>query len=71
MSEAKVTPAGATDVVLLSDEDASVGALERAILGLWESIGELTRLRRTHREHYRVTIFGSHGSGPPPSPTTR
>ncbi len=59
MSEAKVTPAGATDVVLLSDEDASVGVLERAILGLWESIGELTRLRRTHREHYRVTIFGS------------
>jgi uncharacterized protein (TIGR00730 family) len=59
MSEAKGTPTGATDVVWLSDEDATVGVLERAILGLWESIGELTRLRRTHREHYRVTIFGS------------
>jgi hypothetical protein len=59
MSEAKVTPAGATDVVLLSDEDATTGVVQRAVLGLWESIGELTRLRRTHREHYRVTIFGS------------
>lgn len=59
MSEAKVTRSGATDVVWLSDEDATIGVLERAILGLWESIGELTRLRRTRREHYRVTIFGS------------
>jgi uncharacterized protein (TIGR00730 family) len=59
MSEGKVTPAGATDVVLLSDEDATTDVVQRAILGLWESIGELTRLRRTRREHYRVTIFGS------------
>ena len=59
MSEGKVAPAGATDVVLLSDEDATTDVVQRAILGLWESIGELTRLRRTRREHYRVTIFGS------------
>jgi uncharacterized protein (TIGR00730 family) len=59
MSEARTTPIGATDVVPLSDEDAAAGVVQRAVLGLWESIGELTRLRRTHREHYRVTIFGS------------
>jgi hypothetical protein len=56
MSEAETAPPGATDVVLLSDEDAAAGVVQRAVL---ESIGELTRLRRTHRDHYRVTIFGS------------
>ena len=33
--------------------------LEHAVKGLWEVVNELTRLRRTTRQNYRVTIFGS------------
>jgi uncharacterized protein (TIGR00730 family) len=50
---------GQSDVVRLSDEDAVVALLERAVTGLWEVVSELTRLRRTTRQNYRVTIFGS------------
>jgi uncharacterized protein (TIGR00730 family) len=50
---------GQSDVVKLSDEDASVALLERAITGLWEVVNDLTRFRRTTRQNYRVTIFGS------------
>jgi uncharacterized protein (TIGR00730 family) len=50
---------GQSDIVRLSDEDASVALLERAIIGLWEVVNELTRFRRTTRQNYRVTIFGS------------
>jgi len=58
MSETK-PPFGQPDVVRFSDEDASVKLLEGAIAGLWEVVNELTRFRRTTRENYRVTIFGS------------
>ena len=58
MSETK-PPFGQPDIVRLSDEDASVQLLERAIGGLWDVVNELTRFRRTTRENYRVTIFGS------------
>src|SRR5216110_336297 len=50
---------GQSDIVRLSDEDAAVELLERAITGLWEVVNELTRFRRTPRQNYRVTIFGS------------
>jgi uncharacterized protein (TIGR00730 family) len=50
---------GQSDIVRLSDEDAATGLVERAVTGLWEVVNELTRLRRTTRQNYRVTIFGS------------
>jgi uncharacterized protein (TIGR00730 family) len=50
---------GQSDVVRLSDEDAAITLLERAVTGLWEVVNELTRFRRTTRQNYRVTIFGS------------
>lgn len=50
---------GQSDIVRLSDEDATIALLERAVTGLWEVVNELTRLRRTTRQNYRVTIFGS------------
>jgi uncharacterized protein (TIGR00730 family) len=50
---------GQSDIVRLSDEEATVALLERAVTGLWEVVNELTRLRRTTRQNYRVTIFGS------------
>ena len=50
---------GQSDIVRLSDEDATVALLERAVAGLWDVVNELTRIRRTTRQNYRVTIFGS------------
>src|SRR6187455_571908 len=50
---------GQSDIVKLSDEDAAVALLERAVGGLWEVVNDLTRIRRTTRQNYRVTIFGS------------
>lgn len=58
MSESK--PAfGQSDVVYLRDEDASIRLLEGAVSGLWEVVNQLTRFRRTTRQNFRVTIFGS------------
>jgi uncharacterized protein (TIGR00730 family) len=50
---------GQTDIVKLSDEDATVALLERAVTRLWDVVNDLTRFRRTTRQNYRVTIFGS------------
>ena len=50
---------GQPDIVRLNDEDAATALIERAVTGLWEVVNELTRLRRTTRQNYRVTIFGS------------
>src|SRR3954452_16217358 len=50
---------GQPNVVLLSDEDAATELLVGAVEGLWDVVSQLTRLRRTQRANYRVTIFGS------------
>lgn len=50
---------GQTDSVLLSDEAAVAGVLVKAVENLWEAVNELTRLRRTQKETYYVTMFGS------------
>lgn len=50
---------GQSDIVRFSDEDAAAALLERAVTGLWEVVNDLTRFRRTTRQNYRVTIFGS------------
>ena len=50
---------GQPDIVRFSDEDASAALLESAIGSLWDVVNQLTRFRRTTRENYRVTIFGS------------
>jgi uncharacterized protein (TIGR00730 family) len=55
---------GQADVVLLSDEAAAVEVLERAVEGLWDVVAELTRLRRSRRANYRVSIFGSARAAP-------
>ena len=51
-------------VVRLGDEEATVQVLSQAVLGLWEVVNNLTRLRPTRRERYRVTIFGSARTDP-------
>lgn len=50
---------GQPDVVHLGDEDATAEVVTGAVQGLWNVVNQLTRLRRTRRENYRVTIFGS------------
>jgi uncharacterized protein (TIGR00730 family) len=43
----------------LSDEKGALDILTKSVLGLWETVNNLTRLRPTKRDRYRVTIFGS------------
>ncbi len=50
---------GQSDIVPLSDEDATIAILEHSVTGLWDVVNHLTRLRRTKRPNFRVTIFGS------------
>src|SRR4051794_30228318 len=51
-------------MVHLGDEEATVRVLSQAVLGLWEVVNSLTRLRPTRRLSYRVTIFGSARTSP-------
>jgi len=53
------TAATGTDLVPLSDEKGALEILTKSVLGLWETVNNLTRLRPTKRDRYRVTIFGS------------
>lgn len=55
---------GPSEIVRLGDEEATVGVLSQAVLGLWEVVNNLTRLRPTRRLRYRVTIFGSARTDP-------
>lgn len=45
--------------VSLGDEQATTQVLASAVLGLWDVVNNLTRLRPSRRSDYRVTIFGS------------
>jgi uncharacterized protein (TIGR00730 family) len=45
--------------ISLADEDQVKDVLANAVLGLWDVVNNITRLRPSRRERYRVTIFGS------------
>ncbi len=45
--------------VSLADEENVKQILVRTVFGLWDIVNDLTRLRPSKRERYRVTIFGS------------
>jgi hypothetical protein len=45
--------------ISLADEEAVKDILVRTVFGLWDIVNDLTRLRPSRRERYRVTIFGS------------
>jgi len=47
------------DVVSLADEEEVKQILTDSVLGLWDVVNNLTRLKPSRRERYRVTIFGS------------
>src|SRR6187401_1413215 len=45
--------------VSLDDEAAVKEVLVESVLGLWDVVNNLTRLKPSRRDRYRVTIFGS------------
>ena len=47
------------DAISLADEAAVIQTLSGTILNLWQAVNDLTRLKPSRRERYRVTIFGS------------
>jgi hypothetical protein len=50
---------GRSTAISLGDEDRVNEVLASAVVGLWEVVNSLTRLKPSRRERYRVTIFGS------------
>lgn len=58
MAEAALTPAGQGSISI-GDEAAVKKVLIDSVLGLWEVVNNLTRIKPTRRERFRVTIFGS------------
>jgi uncharacterized protein (TIGR00730 family) len=48
-----------TDPVSLADEPQVKQVLIDSVLGLWDVVNNLTRLRPSKQDRYRVTIFGS------------
>jgi uncharacterized protein (TIGR00730 family) len=47
------------NTVSLADEEAVKRILIDTLFGLWATVNNLTRLRPSRRERYRVTVFGS------------
>src|SRR5215467_10456695 len=52
-------PAHKPGPISLADEEAVKQVLVSTVFGLWDIVNNLTRLRPSRRERYRVTIFGS------------
>jgi uncharacterized protein (TIGR00730 family) len=48
-----------SSAISLTDEEGVKQVLVSSILGLWDVVNNLTRLRPSRRDRYRVTIFGS------------
>jgi hypothetical protein len=48
-----------SDVISLADEEGVKQVLVNSVLGLWDVVNNLTRLKPSRRDRYRVTIFGS------------
>jgi hypothetical protein len=47
------------ETISLEDEEAVKRLIMETIFGMWTAVNNLTRLRPSRRERYRVTIFGS------------
>ena len=48
-----------TNTVSLANEEAVKRVLIDSVFGLWDVVNNLTRLKPSQRDRYRVTIFGS------------
>src|SRR5262245_50532207 len=58
MTGQQLGDAGSRDISL-ADEERVRHVLVESVLGLWDVVNNLTRLRPSRRDRYRVTIFGS------------
>jgi hypothetical protein len=58
-SPVSTTPSQTPTTVSLADEEAVRRILVDTIFGLWATVNNLTRLRPSRHERYRVTVFGS------------
>jgi hypothetical protein len=47
------------DTISLDDEEGVKQVLVNSVLGLWDVVNNLTRLKPSKHDRYRVTIFGS------------
>jgi uncharacterized protein (TIGR00730 family) len=65
MSDDPIKPTGSTPpTVTLDDEEGVKRILVDTLFGLWSTINNLTRLRPSKRDRFRVTIFGSARTDP-------
>jgi uncharacterized protein (TIGR00730 family) len=53
------TTGGTGGAISLTDENAVKQLLTNSILGLWNVVNDLTRLKPSRRDRFRVTVFGS------------
>jgi len=58
MPDSPKDPAG-PGYISLADEEAVKQVLATTVMGMWDLVNNLTRLRPSKRERYRVAIFGS------------
>jgi uncharacterized protein (TIGR00730 family) len=61
MADAQATssPEAADGLVGLDDQQQVLKIVKSSVFKLWETVNDLTRLRPSKRQRYRVTIFGS------------
>jgi uncharacterized protein (TIGR00730 family) len=59
MSTERETSPDPAEIISLGDEQKALEVVAGTVLNLWDAVNNLTRLRPTRRERYRVTIFGS------------
>ena len=53
------TKNSSTDSISLADEQRVKEVLIESVLGLWDVVNNLTRLKPSKQDRFRVTIFGS------------
>jgi uncharacterized protein (TIGR00730 family) len=59
VSESPHSPSQEAATVSLADEDGVKRILIDTLFGLWATVNNLSRLRPSRRDRYRVTVFGS------------
>jgi hypothetical protein len=59
MAADRVAPDNSQRIVSLADEEQVRQIVGTTVMGLWEIVNNLTRLRPSKRDRYRVAIFGS------------
>jgi uncharacterized protein (TIGR00730 family) len=59
MNQPDAPPPRPAEVVSLGDEPQALEVLRASLWNMWEAVNNLTRLRPSKPQRYRVTIFGS------------